>query len=241
MQPLPQATSTTGDWAADETKRPFADVEDADPPNAAMVAIAAAVGPDVVQSWRTDPAWPALEMRVVDLADDGLDPVATVRHAYLERDFDDAASAVQVMTWRIDNLVRDNRAPTASPREQHPEVADALAALQAMTASTPDEAVRLPLPNQLDERRLDKASTQRQPQRSETEPVDSNGDGIDEEVTALVRAAIAFAARMAEEIARDRERRARQAEAESERRRAEYQRRVDAERAAARPAAAGLA
>lgn len=64
--------------------------------------------------------------------------------------------------------------------------------------------------------------------------MDSNGDGIDEEVNALVRAAIAFAARMAEEIARDRERRARQAEAESERRRAEYQRRVDAERAAAR-------
>src|SRR4051812_32051346 len=64
--------------------------------------------------------------------------------------------------------------------------------------------------------------------------MDRDGDGIDEELTALIRAAIAFAARMAEEIARERERQARQAEADSEKRRAEYQARVDAERAAAR-------
>jgi hypothetical protein len=64
--------------------------------------------------------------------------------------------------------------------------------------------------------------------------MDRDGDGIDEELTALIRAAIAFAARMAEEIARERERQARQAEAASEKRRAEYQARADAERAAAR-------
>jgi hypothetical protein len=64
--------------------------------------------------------------------------------------------------------------------------------------------------------------------------MDRDGDGIDDEIAALVRMAIGFAARLAEEYARHREQEARRAEAESERRRQEYQRRVDAERAAAR-------
>lgn len=64
--------------------------------------------------------------------------------------------------------------------------------------------------------------------------MDRDGDGIDEELNALVRVAITTALQVAEEIARMRQRRAAIEEAEAEQRRADFQRRLDSERAAAR-------
>jgi hypothetical protein len=60
------------------------------------------------------------------------------------------------------------------------------------------------------------------------------GDGMDEEINALFRTAITVAALLAEQIARRVQEQARQAEALAEQQRAEYQARIDAERAAMR-------
>jgi hypothetical protein len=106
----------------------------------ASATVSSAVGSDEAAQWPSDPAWPALAARIADLADDGLDPIATVHAAYVMRDFGDAESAVQVMTWRIDRLVREGAAPVA--RAVHdPEISAALDALKAMSGSAPQRAV----------------------------------------------------------------------------------------------------
>jgi hypothetical protein len=160
METLPQAAIPAGiradaPVAARSAVDRAAEVES----DAATLAVTAAVGPELAQVWQADPAWAALETRIVDLVDDGLDPVATVRLAYGQRGFEDAESAVQVMTWRIDGLVRDHRAPGVSGTNDS-EVTAALEALKAMTHGTADQAVRSPLPNPLEPRRPTQASSQ---------------------------------------------------------------------------------
>jgi hypothetical protein len=174
METLPQAAGPVGIGAAAAgadapvAARPAVDRAAEVESDAARLAVTAAVGPELAQVWQADPAWAALEMRIVDLADDGLDPVATVRLAYGQRDFDDAESAVQVMTWRIDGLVRDHRAPGASGTND-PEVTAALEALKAMTHGTADQAVRSPLPNPLEPRRPTPTTSQTTPTATDAE------------------------------------------------------------------------
>jgi hypothetical protein len=116
----------------------------------AAETVAAAVGTPVAEEWSSDPAWPALEARIEQLADDGLDAVATVRAAYDWRPFTTAQSDVQVMTWRLDMLVTEGKAIPAS-RALDPDEQASLDTLRAASAAGPEAAVGSPLPNRLEE------------------------------------------------------------------------------------------
>ncbi|MFG1913057.1 relaxase/mobilization nuclease domain-containing protein [Kribbella sp. NPDC048928] len=161
---------------------------------AASAAVVAVVGEPEAATWRADPAWPALRQRIVDLADGGFDAAATIRAAIDMYELDTAASVVQVMTWRIDKLVRDGNAPhvtdstaaadpaaapgTASSAD--PDVAAALDTLRAASAGTPDKATSSPLPNPLPEpgsttRTTKTAKTEQSGQRAGTST--PSGDG----------------------------------------------------------------
>ncbi|TCC33905.1 relaxase [Kribbella capetownensis] len=152
--PMPAASpaNDTAQTAAPEDKT--APVQQTGQPSqapgqsAATAAVSAAIGPEDAATWRNDPAWPALEQRIVELAGQGLDPVGTLRQAHAMRSLDTAESAVQVMTWRIDKLVHTGDAPAASTAAD-PDLAAALEALGAASGQAPQQAVTSPLPNPL--------------------------------------------------------------------------------------------
>lgn len=78
---------------------------------AAAKAAAATVGADKAAAWQHDARWPDLAARVDQLATKGYDPVATVRTAIEMRELDSAKSPVALISWRVEQMVKDGTAP----------------------------------------------------------------------------------------------------------------------------------
>ena len=96
----------------------------------------------LVDQIRADPAWPALAVRLGDVARAGHEPSHVLRHVADLREFHTAESAAEVLHWRLGQFLDANPTYTRG-WEAQARTADALAdqarAAAAETATRPDD------------------------------------------------------------------------------------------------------
>ena len=106
-------------------------------------AVAGALGEERGRDLVSDPAWGAVVRRLFDAEGDGWDPTRLLATAAAQRELASADSIAEVITWRLDAFLADNRVPPpadaepAGPaRQPYGTSADARTRLTAIAATT---------------------------------------------------------------------------------------------------------